>query len=206
MRAHYLIHLIVLSLFFTLPFNVFANELPQVPALLSIPAIPSIEAYGDPKPPDILENAVVIAPDFDFWKEKSLAWPVLGNISSGYGLRSDGDGLVGRMHNGVDIPVPTGTPVQAAADGVVLEARIFTGYGYTVIVDHENGTETLYAHCSELAVKKGERVESGMIIAYAGNTGRASTSHVHFGVMINGAFMDPVVYLKEKQQQFANKR
>jgi len=159
--------------------------------------------FGTPKPPDILEGAKVDAPDFDFWKEKSLSWPVHGKITSTYGLR--GDGALTRMHNGVDIPVPYGTPIQAAAAGVIVEARAYTGYGNTVIIDHENGMKTLYAHCSDLAVKQGERVENGQVIAYAGNTGRATSPHVHFEVMLYGVLRNPVVYLKERPPQFVNK-
>jgi len=150
-----------------------------------------------------VEDVKVHAPDFDFWKEKSLFWPVRGKITSGFGLR--GEGVHVRVHKGVDIPVPNGTPIQAAAAGVVVEARWFTGYGNTVIIDHENGLQTLYAHCSDLAAKKGEQVESGQVIAYVGNTGRASTHHVHFGVIIEGTFRDPVTYLKEEPQQLARR-
>jgi len=190
-------------LIFNLASRGLADELPQVPALASIPFIPSIVAFGTPKPPDIKEDVKAHMPDFEFWKEKSLSWPVHGKISSFYGPRDNG--VITRLHAGVDIPIPIGTPIQAAADGVVTEARVFTGYGITVIIDHENGIKTLYAHCSELAVQGNERVERGQVIAYAGNTGRATTSHVHFGVMVGGEFRDPVPYLKERPRQLANK-
>jgi murein DD-endopeptidase MepM/ murein hydrolase activator NlpD len=106
------------------------------------------------------------------------------------------------MHRGIDILVPKGTPVQAAAAGVVHEAREFNGYGQTVILDHGDGTQTLYAHCSELTVRKGEKVERGQAIAYAGDTGRATTHHVHFGVMVSGSFRDPMTLLPKGPQQF----
>jgi len=215
-------------------------QLPAIPALASVPCLPSVYAFGDPKPPDIFDDAQVKMPDMEFWEEKliakkddrkdekktekttekkierkilpqpfritpieplyaaSLAWPVRGRITSGYGPRGN------RMHQGVDIPVPNGTPVQAAAAGVVAEARTYRGYGHTVIIDHENGAKTLYAHCSNLLVKKWERVESGQVIAYAGSTGRATTSHVHFEVIINGAHHNPAAYLREPVQ-LANK-
>ncbi|MCL2009111.1 MAG: M23 family metallopeptidase, partial [Synergistaceae bacterium] len=103
-------------------------------------------------------------------------------------------------HDGIDIPVPNGTPIQAAASGVVVEARAFRGYGYTVILDHKNGMKTLYAHCSRLAVEKGESVENGQVIAYAGRTGRATSHHLHFGVIVNGAYQNPMAYLERPQQ------
>ena len=209
MKAYFGIYLIVLSLIFIPPFKTFANELPlhlqisAVPTLISTPSLPSIEVFGTPKPPSAFENTEANMPDIEFWQEKSLSWPVLGKISSGYGFRADG--ALERMHNGIDIPVPNGTPIQAAANGVVTEARTYTGYGYTVIIDHKNGTKTLYAHCSNLVAKQGEQVESGQVIAYAGSTGRATSPHVHFGVMVKGAFQDPVLYLKEKPQQFVKR-
>jgi len=101
---------------------------------------------------------------------------------------------------GIDIPVPSGTPIRAAAPGIVEEARTYSGYGHTVIINHENGMKTLYAHCSSLVVKRGDRVESGQIIAYAGSTGRATASHLHFGVIIEGRYHDPMAYLKESMQ------
>jgi murein DD-endopeptidase MepM/ murein hydrolase activator NlpD len=109
------------------------------------------------------------------------------------------------MHNGVDIHVPHGTPVRATSAGVVSESRTYNGYGETIIIDHGEGTETLYAHCSELLVKQGERVEQGQVIAYAGNTGRSTTSHLHFGVMVEGTFQNPVAFLKDRSQRFAQK-
>jgi len=104
------------------------------------------------------------------------------------------------MHMGIDIPVPTGTPIRAAASGVVKEAREYGGYGYTVILDHENGMKTLYAHSSNIAVRRGDRVESGQVIARAGSTGRATASHLHFGVIIEGRYHDPMAYLKRSLQ------
>jgi len=135
----------------------------------------------------------------------TLAWPVFGRISSGFGLRFSRELEVVRMHEGIDIPAPTGTPIQAAAAGVVVEARSSRGYGRTVIIDHGNGLRTLYAHCSSLAVSRGDRVESGQIIAYVGSTGRASSPHLHFGVIYRGAYRDPVAFLKERPQQVASR-
>ena len=205
MKTRFL-HIIVLLLIFAFPSHIFADELPQVsdaPALVSIPSLPSILTFGTPKPPDILGDVEVSAPDFDFWKEKSLSWPVHGKITSGYGPRIDGERV--RMHQGVDIPVPNGTPVQAVAAGIVEEARTYTGYGHTVIIDHGDGVKTLYAHCSSLAVEKNEQVEIGQVVAYVGSTGRSTSPHLHFGVMIDEVFQNPVVYLKDAPQQFVNR-
>ena len=227
MRVRFLVYFMFSLLIFALPSNAFADDMLGIlpmPTLASTPLLPSLDAFGTPSPPDVFANVGNHMPGFEFWEEKinekkdekknapphpqkapvdatyaaTLSWPVHGRISSPFGPRNN------TVHEGVDIPVPKGTPIQAAANGVVAEARAYRGYGYTVILDHENGVRTLYAHCSELAVKQGERVKSGRIIAYAGSTGRASSSHVHFAVMVRGAFRDPVAYLKERPQQLAN--
>jgi murein DD-endopeptidase MepM/ murein hydrolase activator NlpD len=128
---------------------------------------------------------------------------VRGEISSAFGWR--GAGRRRALHEGIDIPVPRGTPVQAALPGVVSEARAYNGYGNTVILDHGFGTKTLYAHCSKITVKGGEYVEAGQIIAYAGNTGRSTTSHLHFGVIVAGVFRDPALLLEEEPLKFVRK-
>jgi len=206
LRTRFSVYLIAFLLIFCLPFPTSAGELPRgpaMPALALIPSLPSVHVFGTPKPPGISGNMPANMPDMDFWKEKSLAWPLRGIIVSGFGLRYDGESV--RVHEGIDIPAPTGAPIQSAGAGVVAEARTYRGYGYTVIVDHKNGIKTLYAHCSSLAVKKGEQVEDGQVIAYVGSTGRATSSHLHFGVMVQGAFKDPMVYLKDRSQQFVSK-
>jgi len=108
------------------------------------------------------------------------------------------------MHEGIDIPAPRGTPIRAAAAGVVLEARSFRGYGRTVIIDHGNGLRTLYAHCSRLSVRRGDLVESGQTIAYVGSTGRSNAPHLHFAVMHRGAYRNPMAFLRDRPQQVAS--
>jgi murein DD-endopeptidase MepM/ murein hydrolase activator NlpD len=196
----------------------FADEAPRPPNLASMPSLPPLQAFGTPNPPDIKEDPFHVMPNMTFWQKKVpappkavpvdpkyvvMAWPVRGKVSSGYGLR--GTGLRKRMHRGIDIPVPQGTPIQAALPGVVTEAREYNGYGQTVILEHADKMKTLYAHCSELLVKQGEQVEQGQVIAYAGDTGRATTSHLHFGVMVEGTFHDPRALLKGQPQQLAQK-
>jgi murein DD-endopeptidase MepM/ murein hydrolase activator NlpD len=132
-----------------------------------------------------------------------LRWPVHGKISSGFGWRGAGTGR--DLHEGIDIPVPRGTPLQAALPGVVSEARVYNGYGKTVILDHGSEIMTLYAHCSDIAVKPGEYVEAGQVIAYAGNTGRSTTSHLHFGVIVAGVFRDPALLLEKEPPSFVRK-
>ena len=124
-----------------------------------------------------------------------MIWPVNGAVSSGFGKRGKRS-----FHSGLDIPMPKGTPIRAAKDGVVKQvipakSRGFRGYGNVVLLDHGGGISTLYSHCLELKVRQGQRVRQGEIIATVGRTGRATTNHVHFEVRINGRPVDPTPYL-----------
>ena len=117
-----------------------------------------------------------------------LIWPVSGPVTSGYGWRW------GRMHEGIDIAVPTGTPVAAAASGQVIYAGWLGGYGNLVVIDHGGGLATAYGHNSSIAVGSGS-VSQGQTIAYAGSTGNSTGPHVHFEVRVNGSPVDPLGYL-----------
>jgi murein DD-endopeptidase MepM/ murein hydrolase activator NlpD len=120
--------------------------------------------------------------------------PVAGTITSGVGVRVDPiDGQL-RHHNGIDIAVPTGTPVHAVASGVVVYAGLRSGYGWAVLIEHDNGMVTLYGHNSKLNVEQSQAVKKGEVIALAGSTGRSTGPHVHFeawqsGNNITAAFM-----------------
>ncbi|GHS85000.1 hypothetical protein AGMMS49957_00150 [Synergistales bacterium] len=183
-----------------------------LPGIVTLPSMPSLGSYEMPSHvPSLMKATAQIMPNVRDWNMKgnsankdslALAWPVRGAVSSGFGPRGMGPGGRWIMHEGLDIPVPSGTPVQAAMDGVVAEARAYNGYGNTVIISHADGVRTLYAHCSEILVKKGQAVESGQMIAYSGNTGRSTTPHLHFGVMSAGVFRDPSTLLKYPAQHF----
>jgi murein DD-endopeptidase MepM/ murein hydrolase activator NlpD len=116
-------------------------------------------------------------------------WPVHGPVTSGFGWRW------GRMHEGIDIAVPSGTPVVAVASGTVVHAGWLGGYGNLVVVDHGNGLSTAYAHNSSIAAGVGASVGQGQVIAYSGNTGNSTGPHVHFEVRVNGSAVDPLGYL-----------
>ncbi len=121
------------------------------------------------------------------------AWPVPGrrNISSGWGGR--------RRHNGIDIPGPAGTPIVATADGVVVEANSSSrwghGWGYYVLVLHDDGKKTIYAHLSRVLARPGQRVQAGQIVGNMGSTGHSTGNHLHFGVMVNGRWVNPMLFL-----------
>lgn len=112
-----------------------------------------------------------------------------GTITSKYGARSSG------FHTGLDIAIPTGTPVYASAAGTVVKAGWYGGYGYLVVIDHGNGYQTYYAHNSSLCVSAGQSVSKGQNISYSGSTGNSTGPHLHFEVRINGATQNPQNYI-----------
>jgi murein DD-endopeptidase MepM/ murein hydrolase activator NlpD len=116
-------------------------------------------------------------------------WPVNGVLTSGFGWRW------GRMHEGIDIAAPTGSPVVASAAGTVIYAGWMGGYGNLVVIDHGGGLATAYGHNSGFAVGGGQSVAQGQVIAYCGSTGHSTGPHVHFEVRINGSPVDPLGYL-----------
>ncbi|MGQ9778409.1 MAG: peptidoglycan DD-metalloendopeptidase family protein [Bacillota bacterium] len=113
-------------------------------------------------------------------------WPLTGRITSRYGWRW------GRMHRGLDIAVPAGTPVRAAASGRVLFAGWQSGYGLVVILGHPDGRQTVYGHNSCLCVKAGQWVPVGAVLAKVGATGNATGPHLHFEVRVPGGYVDPL--------------
>lgn len=122
-------------------------------------------------------------------------WPVRGRTSSRFGYRSDPFTSIRTLHRGMDLACKTGTPVRAAADGVVSLSGTCNGYGLTVKINHGYGYETLYAHNSALLVKVGQAVKKGQIIARVGSTGRSTSSHLHYEVRVNDKPVNPSGYL-----------
>jgi len=125
------------------------------------------------------------------WKG-SLLMPTQGRITSGFGSRFHPILKQRRMHNGVDIAAPTGTPIKAAAPGVVIFAGRRGGYGNCVMIDHGGGLSTLYGHCSRLFVSNGQRVARGDKIAAVGSTGLSTGPHLHFETRIDGRPVNPM--------------
>ena len=119
--------------------------------------------------------------------------PVTGRISSRFGSK---ESIRTHTHKGIDIAAPNGTPIYAAADGVIKSAGMnYGGYGNLVIIDHGNGVRTLYAHCSSLDVSVGEEVTQGQVVGKVGMTGYATGNHLHFEVHINNRTCDPFTYI-----------
>lgn len=121
-------------------------------------------------------------------------------VSSGYGLRYHPvTGQHNKMHQGVDIASPPNTPVEAPADGVVKFAGWKQGYGKVVIIDHENGVDTLYAHLNSFGVRRGDRVKKGEAFAKVGATGRVTGPHLHFEIHENGRHVNPRQYVRSQR-------
>jgi murein DD-endopeptidase MepM/ murein hydrolase activator NlpD len=118
-----------------------------------------------------------------------LIWPLQGPVTSPFGMRW------GRMHEGIDIGVPEGTPIHAAAAGTVIYAGWEAGYGNFVVLDNGGNLATAYAHQSRIAVTMGQPVAQGDVIGYSGCTGHCLGPHLHFEVRINGEPVDPLGYL-----------
>lgn len=115
------------------------------------------------------------------------------NITSEYGYRTDPEP---GFHSGLDIGMAQGTEILAVKDGTVKTAQSgTTGYGNYIVIDHGNGLETLYGHCSELLVTAGQEVTAGMVIAKVGFTGNSTGSHLHIEIRVNGETADPLAYL-----------
>ncbi len=115
--------------------------------------------------------------------------------SSSYGPRFDPISRRRSFHEGIDFAAPHGTPILAAAGGVVREARRFRGYGNMIELDHGDGLVTRYAHAARMLVKPGELVTRGQQVATVGSTGRSTGPHLHFEVLVAGQPADPRLYL-----------
>ena len=125
----------------------------------------------------------------------SFRWPCNGTITSYFGRRNTGIAGASTYHQGLDIANSYGTAIYAADGGTVTYSGWRSGYGYLVIIDHGNGYQTYYGHNSSLIVSTGEHVYKGQQIARMGSTGVSSGNHCHFGILINGTFVNPLNYL-----------
>jgi len=124
-------------------------------------------------------------------------WPAKSRyITSRFGFRIHPKTRKGTMHEGVDIKASYGTKVYAAADGVVSSAGYRSGYGYTVIIDHGYGYQSLYGHNSKLIVGAGTKVKKGQLISYSGNSGTSTGPHLHYEVRVNGKPVNPALFLR----------
>ena len=126
----------------------------------------------------------------------AFQWPSPGyyTVTSPYGYRIHPIFKTQKLHRGIDIAVPSGSAIVAAADGVVIKSTYNSSYGYYVSINHGGGLVTLYAHNSSLAVSVGQSVKRGQRIATSGNTGNSTGPHLHYEVMLNGQTTNPMNY------------
>ncbi|BBD07969.1 M23 family metallopeptidase [Desulfovibrio ferrophilus] len=137
----------------------------------------------------------VIRSNKELWASTPSIWPVQGWISSRFGYRSSPFTMQREFHKGLDISAPTGTPIYAPAKGKVTFTGRDGGYGLAVTVDHGTGILTRYAHLHSVAIKNGQKITRGQLIAYVGNTGRSTGPHLHYEVRLNGVPVNPMRYI-----------
>ncbi|MGN6376728.1 MAG: M23 family metallopeptidase [Sphingomonas sp.] len=165
------------------------NSLPKYP-------VPSAE-FERLRPPELAQIKAARAEDThaDGWRQQ-LIWPATGRISTQFGSqRIYRGGEKGAYHSGIDIAVPTGTPVRAPADGVVILAsdHPFTLEGNLLMIDHGMGLNSAFLHLSKIEVTNGEHVRKGEVIALSGASGRATGPHLHWSLEWRGARIDPLL-------------
>lgn len=123
--------------------------------------------------------------------DETMVLPVFGTLTSGYGWRLAPGSNQQQFHTGIDLAVAEGTPIKAALSGRVAEVSEDSSYGKKVVIDHGSGLSTVYGHCSEILVAKGDRVTQGQVIARVGKTGNATEAHLHFEIIRQGNPVDP---------------
>ena len=134
----------------------------------------------------------------DIYFATPVGWPVSGPLSSGFGRRANPQTGEPAFHSGLDIRVPSGTPVKATADGVVVVSGWVGGNGNIVVIEHGHDFSTAYAHNTQNLVKVGQRVKRGDTIAISGATGNATGPHLHYEVWKHGIPTNPISFLEER--------
>lgn len=124
-------------------------------------------------------------------------------LTSNFGIRVDPFNGHARMHKGIDIPGPVGTPIYATADGIVSRSERVSGYGNLVEIAHGNDMETRYGHLSRLMVNANERVRRGQLIGMMGSTGRSTGSHLHYEIRVAGEAINPLPYVTGSERAIA---
>lgn len=140
-----------------------------------------------------------LAREQDAYRVTPSGWPAAGKISSGFGMREHPRFGGRKLHTGIDITMPVGTPLHATADGVVSFADRSGGSGNIVVVEHGHGLSTVYAHNTRNLVRAGQTVKRGDVIAHSGSTGISTGPHVHYEVWRNGQSVNPAPFLEGKK-------
>lgn len=161
----------------------------------SVSSVPSTTSTSVPSTTttDVVSHGEKATPEA---KTGEFYWPVPGHhrITSPFGYRMHPILKYRKLHTGVDIGAPNGTPVVSAGSGTVIASRFMSGYGNCIMIDH-GGKVTVYAHLSSRGVSPGQSVSAGETIGYVGSTGMSTGAHLHFEVRVNGAVQNPLNYL-----------
>jgi len=152
-------------------------------------------AASAPSAPSAAAAPVTTAPPAVSTGNGTLRWPIRGSIDSPFGWRVHPITWDRRYHTGIDIAGPYGLPIKAAKAGIVILAGVKGGYGNSVMIDHQNGWVTLYAHQQSLNVQVGQYVTTKTTIGWVGSSGNSTGPHLHFELRINGVPTDPMRYL-----------
>jgi len=145
----------------------------------------------------------------EFYRDQTLVlastpsiWPVRGYLSAAFGNRKDPFTGQRDFHSGIDISTPIGTRIFAPADGVVLSAAVQGAYGNSIVIDHGYGVVTRYGHLDAYAVRAGQRVRRGDLVAFVGNTGRSTGPHLHYEVWVRDQAQNPIHFILDEYRTF----
>ena len=141
--------------------------------------------------------------DWTILADAPSLWPLEGRVTSSFGEREDPINGEGAFHSGIDIAAPYGSPVRAAADGDVTGARMGSGYGREITIDHGHDVLTVYGHLSAMIVVPGQHVTRGQVIGYVGQSGRSTGPHLHYEVRVHMVPVNPHKYLRVDYSQIA---
>ncbi|MBZ5516874.1 MAG: M23 family metallopeptidase [Acidobacteriia bacterium] len=161
----------------------------------SLYAFRLMKGIGGNPPTNVVMQSLISDPQFGRGTVPSI-WPVRGMLTAGFGQRMDPLSGEGAFHAGIDISAPSGTPVEATADGIVFCASPDAGYGNAILIDHGSGITTKYGHLSRMLVAVGQEVERGQVIGAVGTTGKTTGPHLHYEVHVNDTPVNPSRYLR----------
>ncbi len=139
-----------------------------------------------------------------YWTERDtlpleFAWPIEGRVSGLFGRRRVFNGQPRRPHSGMDIAAPTGTEIHAPAEGIVRDTGDYFFNGNTVFIDHGQGLVTMFCHMDRIDVQAGQAIQQGDVIGTVGMTGRVTGPHLHLGVSLNDARVEPRLFFPERE-------
>lgn len=163
----------------------------KVGALVFIPGARLPERFSSPERPSSRPRWLASRRS-----SQRFIWPVEGRVASDFGWRRDPFSRRREFHPAIDIDTSSGAPIRASRSGKVTYAGWQSGYGLLVVIDHGDGWETWYAHCSRINVRLGQYVNQGDVIGRVGSTGRATGSHLHFEIRKDGRPVNPLYYLR----------